>query len=357
MPIITECPFCQVRKRAPDQAVGSSVTCRRCKNLFTVAPVTAVQMTSASTPVLTPTTESSEHLTAPLTPLAPAPVKATVEPPLESVKAFVPPPASRPKINPLGAASFILGSVGLLFASMPYLGVATLPMAVLGLALGVLGLMLAHGGGDRRIGWLIAGTVVSLPVLILSLFFPGVIGNPWPRAQSADPTGRTVAVPFRRSGTAPAPLSETEWPDASTQVVQQGDLRVRVVAVALRPVEFRNYKPVRYSRERYLLISLRVYNAGAERRIEYTSWGESQQPVLRDNLGKTYRPRTFGPEIEVGGRTRRAPLGPGGHIDDLLVFEPPPPTVEYLRLELPAEAAGGKGPLRLQIPRTMIVNR
>lgn len=41
-------------------------------------------------------------------------------------------------------------------------------------------------------------------------------------------------------------------------------------------------------------------------------------------------------------------------VSDVLVFETPIDTVEYLRLELPAQNFGGTGMLRLEIPKQMI---
>jgi len=72
-----------------------------------------------------------------------------------------------------------------------------------------------------------------------------------------------------------------------------------------------------------------------------------------DDFGNTYKRGRF-----VGG----APLGqlttesiyPNKTIQDLLVFEPPIDTIEYLRLELPASAFGEKGTLRFEIPKEWI---
>ena len=63
----------------------------------------------------------------------------------------------------------------------------------------------------------------------------------WPeQAAPRRNDSQVTAVPFgqRPSATEPAPSSETEWPDARKSVVQQGDLRVRVVAVSIQPASF-----------------------------------------------------------------------------------------------------------------------
>jgi len=66
---------------------------------------------------------------------------------------------------------------------------------------------------------------------------------------------------------------------------------------------------------------------------------------------------SFGAGSVVAGRTRAATVVPGSNVTDVLVFEPPAGPVEYLRLELPAEPAGGSGTLRFHIPRSLIVDR
>jgi hypothetical protein len=50
----------------------------------------------------------------------------------------------------------------------------------------------------------------------------------------------------------------------------------------------------------------------------------------------------------------RASLPTAKSVDDVLVFEAPPASINYLRLELPCAAFGAKGKLRLEIPRSMI---
>jgi hypothetical protein len=75
--------------------------------------------------------------------------------------------------------------------------------------------------------------------------------------------------------------------------------------------------------------------------------------TLRDPSGKAYPRKTF-PGAEVAGQVHRASIYPGQFKDDLLVFEPPPADVEYLRLELPAANAGAAGLFRLTIPKSII---
>jgi hypothetical protein len=54
---------------------------------------------------------------------------------------------------------------------------------------------------------------------------------------------------------------------------------------------------------------------------------------------------------------QRCCLPPGKSLDDVLVFEPPPATIRYLRLGSPASAANVNGKLQMELPRAMIVFR
>jgi hypothetical protein len=252
-----------------------------------------------------------------------------------------------------------------LLAAVPPLDLLTVPLSGLAVLLGAIGLARAPAASGRSFVPGLAGMLVGLPVLVLSLFWPDLL-NPahsalWgaARPDAAQP----LAVPIHRGKGEVVVAPETpEWIDASTEAVEQGDLRVRVLSATVRPPDFKDATRKRGTRERCLLVAVRVYNVGAERRFEYVSWGNDEpgsreQSLLSDSLGNEYRLRTFADGAEVTGHLHRATLSPGGHVDDVLVFEPVPTSVEYLRLGLPAGTCGGTGTLKVQIPRSMIVYR
>ncbi|TMQ32989.1 MAG: hypothetical protein E6K70_15585 [Planctomycetota bacterium] len=51
---------------------------------------------------------------------------------------------------------------------------------------------------------------------------------------------------------------------------------------------------------------------------------------------------------------RRAAVFPVVFQEGVFLFEPPAPGVAYLRLDVPAEAWGGRGAFRFTIPRSML---
>jgi hypothetical protein len=343
MPFVSECLFCRGKVRVPDSAEGLSISCPRCGCAFTVARLADAPV-EASPPAL-PQTPSATVAPA----VSPGPL-ACLQPPQDLAAG-----QGRRSLPPVGVASVFLASLGLAFLSLPALRPFTLALGGLALAAGILGW--AAAGQDHRGGAFFpaAGTVLGLAVLVVAGFWPGLLSTTPPAEYKDPPPDLTSlrAVPIVGQGEQPAP----EWVNAATHAVQQGDLRVRVVRAAVAPVTIGNLQPA--PPPEYLLqIAIRVYNAGASRRLEYRGWGRPAGPagqavVLRDDRGRTYPPRHYDPAVEVVGQLRSATIGPLARVEDLLLFDPPTAEVEFLRLELPAAAAGGTGTLRLQIPRSL----
>ncbi|EOD64811.1 MmpS family transport accessory protein [Amycolatopsis vancoresmycina] len=86
------------------------------------------------------------------------------------------PPAAPPR-NGLGTAGFVLGLVGLVIAPIPLAGVAAWPLAVLGLILSAVGIARVRSGKATNKGLAIAGVVLSLLALVVSVLWLVVIGK------------------------------------------------------------------------------------------------------------------------------------------------------------------------------------
>jgi HEAT repeat protein len=153
-----------------------------------------------------------------------------------------------------------------------------------------------------------------------------------------------VAVPLPGQGGASVGDVPQPWANASTQAVQQGDVRVRVSDLKVRGSQF--------------LASLQVENVGRARAVQHRRWEQAagdERGRLMDGHGASYPCR---PPVGVegaGAGNAQEVVPPGGAATDVLAFDVPRPPVDYLRLELPASAFGGTGQLRLQLPREMIL--
>jgi hypothetical protein len=240
----------------------------------------------------------------------------------------------------------------------------------LGLVAGILGLAAYSRQGTGRI-WGIAGILASIIAVCLGAIALIQAG----KDKSLE--NQLTQVPLRHAlnsaGSRGNPNADSDWVDAATNAVQHGDVRVRLISINIGPVDFQEASgPQKGSslrqaqkrpREKYLVIKLRISNAGAGQLIQYAGWSHpSAQPEsavlsLRDAGGKSYPLRLFPSDRVVAGQVTNASIPPTKWVDDVLVFDAPPGRVEYLRLELPAESVGSKGSFRLQIPGRLIATR
>lgn len=364
MSFLAQCPYCNRKVRVPDNAAGWSLECRKCGSSFTVVAVTDLPEPDDPPPVDRTPAPPATAVAAP--PPAPPPVE-TVPTPARPVAAPMVPyvPASRSALErrlgltPLASAALCCGCVALLAASLAPSIAWAVGLGTLGLVLGGLGLVRGLALGQGPAGWSAGAAALNLVLLGVCLLRPDLLGArplewPW---RSAPDTARTVHIPIGSGALAtPGAVGEGEWVDAGKEGVQQGDVRVRLLSAAVRPIEVRGPDgSPRLSKEKYLVLRLRLQNLGFTRKVEFDSWAapataERPAPTLKDNQGKNYRLKPA-PGATAPGRV---PLAPSKTVEDLLLFEAPPATVEYLRLELPAEAFGGSGPLRLQLPRALI---
>jgi hypothetical protein len=280
------------------------------------------------------------------------------------------PSPKRGPVSRFALAALLTGSVALICASISFVKIPALILGGIGLIVGILGLRSPQGKGKL---WSIVGLSASLVAISL-----GAI-TLFHRADDSS-ENRVTHVPLRNPMTHASardnPNGETEWVNAGTNAAQQGDVRVRLISIAVGPVDFKEppgsagksqgastKSGQKRPREKYLIIKLRISNAGAGRLIEYAGWNhpspnsEAGLLSLRDAGGKEYSLKVFPPGREVVGQVSRASVPPTKWVDDVLVFEAPMGRVEFLRLELPGDIVGNKSNFRLQIPGRMIATR
>ncbi len=375
MSFAAECLFCRLLLRGvPDHHLGSSFQCPRCHNCFTLAPTTnplAETMRSPERnpmqPVGVPTISAGESQVK----RSPrheqieqgGPVRANPLPDHVAEKVFVPmvPSLFRPNLRSdyPGLASFVFGCFAFFTAPTLHSCSLTFTLGLAGLASGALGLLYSSTKRRRRL-LPASGAAVSLAAVLLAVVLPGRLGlrplwgEPIPEVRSGPAilslSGKDV---FRR----PAEGEELRV-NASQDALHYGDVRLRVRSAVVGSVDFEPLPGRIPPRDRCLVISLRITNAGIVRRLRYNGWGGSdEEPVLRDSQGKTYREKAFPPGWVVKGRARSASIPPGKFLDDVVAFETPLATVDSLSLELPGAPVGVEGKLKVEIPRHMIAFR
>jgi hypothetical protein len=262
--------------------------------------------------------------------------------------------------------------VALLLASFPELSHLTFPFSVSGFVLGACAVAWALACNKDR--WLVpaAGAVVSLGVLLVVQYWPGLLGahlDPALQAEVEDTTPHIIPLKTKaRRGVRtkltvePRPDWSPEggdWPNASRAAVRLGDVRIQILLVKVSPVTINKGPEDEQTREEYLLVSLRATNVGAAGEgIPYSGWTKNASggngPTLRDRSGALCRRKTFPANVTVLGQAGKERLYPGRGVNDLLVFEVPPEEKDCLFLELPASAWSGSGTVRFALPKEMV---
>lgn len=386
MAFTAECPFCHLRvQNVPHDLAGSSTTCPRCRNLYTLSASSDPEMEVTVGPrrkarrpaVIAEPERLSEPPPAPPPPSPPPAVSKTygdwtkldskAETPKPEPRSDVPPPAptsspapitsapaAKPRtINTLGVASLLAASLALVSAAIPSAGGLCLLLAGVSMVFGMLGLaswLLNNNGA----GYACAGLLGSIVLLLVAFVRPTSLGVDLQSLEWWEwgAPGQTL-VPLDNTGGQPRAVGDLEWVDARTGAIQQGDFQVSVQSAKIKAVK--PPQPPDAAVEKSLVLELRVQNVGTRRSVGYKSWAEvypGNSPLLKDNQGTAYRAvGTQADPVEILGDGL---LHPGKSHRDALTFEAPATTVEYLHLELPATAIGARGKFRLMIPRAMI---
>jgi hypothetical protein len=362
MPIIAECPFCHVRLRVPRRTTGWSLPCPRCGDSFTLAAMSNPPADTAAVrvaPVLSAAVREAIRAQN-----GQAHTSEDNEPDEGTV---LPEKPARPRpawIDPLGLAACSCASTGLLAASLVSLARYTIPLCIVGLALGLLGLTLLGVGRSRaRLLWSAGGATLNLATLIVALFSPDLFGNPlyWEMGDKPVPAKPSGPIAVGRN-TKPGTIAADDWVDANGNAIRQGDVQVRLLAVRGKEVDFKKPPPAPAKPgepDRGLVILVQVINTGTLRTFDYTSWNTDSSAhtgklaILKDQIGNAYPQRTFPAGVEVLGQLKKASMPSGRRIEDVLVFEEPPTNIKYLDLELSGSAVGTKA-FRFRIPLSMI---
>ena len=389
MSIQVVCGECGKRLKVADTAAGKRGKCPACGAVVQVPPEV-----------------EHAHVPAPRPATPPQQVEAV---PVQRVEAPAPQPRDRvPTVNvnirrrtsSLGVAALILGIVAFLICWVPLIGMIGVPLSALGLLLGLVGLIVAVLRKGAGIGYPIAGIAVSglaLAVAFASTYAAGKAIEETAKAMSesvgertrtnqqvvatADEDERHSRGPARTASDRPSrpeptqppavvPKSppekptEPEWASAR-DTVRQGDVGFRVNAALIGKVPLMAGfdRSETRSQDSLLAIEIELGNLSRSKKVEYHTWMgrdfsiEQDYATLEDNFGNRYKRIDFGFSTDVVGRTESDSIYPGKVLTDVLVFELPVDTIEYLNLELPAKNFGGTGMLRVRIPVGMLRRR
>lgn len=140
-----------------------------------------------------------------------------------------------------------------------------------------------------------------------------------------------------------------EWADVN-QSVRQGNIRVRVKKVSVDQM---------LSKNKLLVIALEIENLSPTKIADYKGWGtklldfsDQERASLTDDADNNYKRVHFGFGEVQGQVTQNESIYPNKRIGDIVIFEPPTDSCQYVLLQLPASVFGGQGMFRIKIPRS-----
>jgi len=272
----------------------------------------------------------------------------------------------------LGIASMVLGILALLICWIPFLNLLGVPLSGLGLLLGLIGLLISITRKGSSIGFPVAGLIICAIALFVAISITQATStaiNEMTRSieeQSStyqDIVGETKPASDKpsqgigESGIAAEQEKKPEWASVETPV-KQGDIMVRIVTASVRkiPLEKDFMGNSQTSEEEHLLIEVEISNLSESKKYSYCTWAGADFALnrdfatIQDNFANTYKRTNFGLMTKPEGRTDNESIYPGKSIRDVLVFERPVDSTEYLNLELPGQNFGGEGMLRIRIP-------
>jgi hypothetical protein len=257
----------------------------------------------------------------------------------------------------LGVAACLLAGLALLSAALQGSTFLTRPLAAVGLLLGFIGVAVVGSGKPLRLVLPIGGAVLSGAVLVVALFVPALLGPRYDVSREKsdyDPAAVRV-VPLHLSGGTDA-LEIDGYADAARAALQQGTIRVRIGRATVAPVQVVDSRK-RFTKQPYLAVTVQIQNLGTPARVRLVHWGTTGERAVPEAVatagGVKLAPANLNPDVPVG-LSYGQELFPGKSASDLLVFEAPTLGAP-VRLELAAEAWGGSGVFRFQIPGTMLL--
>jgi len=278
--------------------------------------------------------------------------------------------------SPMGIAALVLGILACLTCWIPVIGLLSIPLSLIGLLLGFIGIIMAAVSKKTGFAFPISGGLVCVIAIFIAISSTGgcakAVSDAAERAQKTNqsvvpakpptPTSPAQAAvpPVATGKPAPPPQPAEQWTSAAN-AVRQGDVQVRITGVRVGTVALKDmFGDSKESKDALLTITLEITNLSTGKKLDFGTWrgadfsfGEDFASLTDDN-DNTYKRINFGvSSVPVGGVDRES-IYPGKSITDVLVYEVPVDAAKWLRLKLPARNFKGDGMLRFEIPASMI---
>lgn len=366
------CPSCQAKLKVPDQMENQKGKCPKCQNMFVI--------TKCDLEEGVPTYKEKETPIVPVKKnIKPIKSKATsevVEPNFQDLE--VTPRIIQTNVvvnqdiapsNSLGIASLVVAIMSYFLCWLPGIGVI---ISGLGVFLGLGGFFVALKRKGTGVGFSIAGLVLATISFVLTFCWSSAVFQTADKFSNASKkANENIAMVENQNVTAPQNNGQknevqnknneiqNDLIDASKDSAKFQNIEVKLKSVSIDYVAGVNIREF-LSDEKLLKIVISIKNLNPNKKIDYDGWGKNQIGIgktnanLTDNFGNVYKKVHFGLVSTIDGQIKAEAVYPNKPITDLIVFEVPLGTVEYLVLDLPAENLSLNGRIKFKIPKEMI---
>ncbi|MGH8246416.1 MAG: hypothetical protein ACREUU_08280 [Gammaproteobacteria bacterium] len=314
------CPHCGVSIKENPTLAGRRVRCPKCQQPF--------DLPAARSPALLPT---SVHPPAATPPITPHPV-----------------PSAQPTVVLVGSQQPRMDAGG--WFARAFTTTSGIVVAVLLFGLVIVGLPIAVVCGGC---FMLANQVGE------QIEKERIANSPRPVVPSGatDASDPSAVSPIETADSSEPTAPVVQW-HPHDQPLAVADVVVRIVEVNLNRVPLTNLGRESASEDPLLWLRVRVENQSSTKKIEFARWNTvtafNEIATLEDDLGNHYKRVNFGFGSRVAGLEHRDSIYPGKSADAVLVFEVPIDAAKTLRLKMPAEAVGGQGEFRFEIPVTAV---
>lgn len=242
----------------------------------------------------------------------------------------------------LGIGAMVLGVVSLPLSLIPCVGMISLPLSGIGLAVGVVGLAVSAMRGGRGIGFPIAGSAICGLAVLVGIHWVVAARNFSEAMREIDAKEKAKAsTPSQQ----PAPLGAGKADAAKakafdwatvTDVATVGDLRVSISSAGIfhSPPTPPN-----------MTLSIKIENLSGAKLIRVESWDDVS---LEDEHENSYTFQGSYHSFNLAGPIRVGPKASGG---DRFQFERPDPISKKFRLTIGGDSFGLNEDVRLTFPR------
>lgn len=169
----TKCPHCDAKFKAPSEYEGKKIKCPKCKEPFVVAEFVDVRKAVLSKRPPELGRRSAEQSTRPqaLSSVSGRPAPGGYGSEHSQTLRVVPTKTT----SGFGIAALVLGIIACLTCWIPFVGLLVIPLGILGVVFGFIGILASAIGRRSYIGLPVSGMVVSLIAVIIAVTITGAI--------------------------------------------------------------------------------------------------------------------------------------------------------------------------------------